>query len=166
MDLLDKGKHCSEEFCHQLDYLPMKCNACLKYFCSDHFKYESHNCKKAENFDYQIPTCDLCHETIEFKRGKDLDLCLAQHLQKCQFSSRNQETKKSTKKCHYKNCKSKEVFVFKCDECFFTYCTKHRLPEDHICDTVKNQARSSQFRNISSKTQSKNLVYLVDKLRI
>lgn len=152
MELLDKGKHCNEELCRQLDYLPIQCKACLKYFCNEHFSYEAHNCKSAEKFDYKIPTCELCNQTIEFKRGKHLDLCLAEHMQKCQLEIKPTNKEKTSKKCHFKNCKSKEVFVFKCDDCCLNYCTKHRLAEDHLC----KQTCSVQSRNKSSKTQSRN----------
>lgn len=30
----DLGKHCSEELCHQLDFLPFKCDACSKVLLS------------------------------------------------------------------------------------------------------------------------------------
>jgi predicted nucleic acid binding AN1-type Zn finger protein len=162
MEVLDKGKHCEEEYCHQLDLLPMQCKACKKYFCASHFKYESHNCKQSDRFNYVIPQCDICKQTIEFSRDKDIDLCLAEHLQKClnlQENGRSNQSNRfsqtqnravsmsslmppssskqnTSKKCNFKNCKSKEVFRFDCEKCSLTYCNKHRLPEIHECDTV------------------------------
>jgi predicted nucleic acid binding AN1-type Zn finger protein len=150
MELLDKGKHCSEETCHQLDLLPMKCKACLKYYCTEHFKYESHNCKEALKFNFKIPTCENCNRTIEFKRGKDLNLCLAEHLENCTLDEKHQTSKANrketeSKKCYFKNCKSKDVFVFECDWCAHSYCTKHRVPEVHLC-LKNNQSCSSQYK--------------------
>ena len=150
MDLSDKGKHCSEELCHQLDLLPLKCKACSKYYCSEHFKYESHNCEEAFKFNFKIPTCQHCNQPVEFKRGKDLDLCLAEHLQKCSLTGHT--AKQSKSKCHYKHCKSKEIFVFECDSCSHSYCTKHRVPEVHSCSTSNQTSCSSQY-NKSNKNE-------------
>lgn len=156
MELLDKGKHCEEEFCHQLDLLPMKCKACTHYYCSEHFKYESHNCKEYKKFDYKIPTCELCNKTIEFKRGQDLDLCLAMHMEKCQFNEINTK-KTNSNKCSFKACKTKEIFKFECLSCYKNFCNKHRIPEDHECtglsQTCSQQARqkNSVFDNLASK---------------
>ncbi len=150
MDTLDKGKHCSEEYCHQLDYLPMKCSACHKYFCTDHFKYKTHNCEEAKKIDYKIPTCEICKNPIEFKRGKDLDLCLAEHMSKCQFTFTNNEIQKPKKVCNYKGCKSREVFRFECDVCNLNFCVKHRMPEIHLCKSDKIAAKtcSSQMQRL------------------
>jgi hypothetical protein len=152
MELLDKGKHCEEEFCHQLDLLPMQCKACKKYFCSTHFKYDSHNCQQSNGLNYKIPICELCNKTIEFKRGKDLDLCLAEHLQNCQFneskSSINKQMTNQKSKCQYENCKSSDVFRFECECCLQTFCNKHRIPEVHRCNRFQTgQSCSKQFNS-------------------
>ena len=177
MEVLDKGKHCEEEYCHQLDLLPMQCKACKKYFCSSHFKYESHNCKQAERLNYVIPQCDICKQTIEFTREKDLDLCLAEHLQKCLNLQENRRSNQpnrssqtqnravsmsslatatsSSKKCHFKNCKAKDVFRFDCEKCSQTYCNKHRLPEIHECDTIiANRRINSRLMQHQQQPQS------------
>ena len=164
MEVLDKGKHCAEEFCHQIDLLPVKCKACGYYYCAAHFKYEAHGCKEAVKFDYKIPTCDLCNQTIEFQRHKDLDLCLAEHMQKCQlndFRGGNKEQDeakmkkrpaKPSKKCSFENCRHKrDVFCFECETCGNTYCVRHRIPEDHDC----TKTRRGVSRPSSSSTNNK-----------
>jgi len=146
MDLLDKGKHCNQEYCHQLDLLPIKCKACFNYYCADHFKYESHNCKLSEKFNYKIPTCNNCNQVIEFKRGKDLNICLNEHLKICKQNSNsnsNNNSNNKSKKCSYKNCKSKEIFTFKCDDCGLEFCTKHRIQEVHSCQMDHEKSSSS-----------------------
>lgn len=152
MELLDKGRHCQEEYCHQLDLLPMKCKACNKYFCSDHFKYESHNCKSFLKLDYKIPICEICNKTIEFKRGHDLDLCLAIHMDKCHInesiepkSLQDDKKLKTKNKCSFKNCKTKEIFEFQCENCSEKFCVKHRIPEDHGCKTASCSEQSRKF---------------------
>ena len=154
MDTLDKGKHCSEQYCHQLDYLPTKCKACFKYFCTEHYKFEAHHCEEAKKFDYKIPVCELCENAIEFKRGKNLDLCLAEHMEKCQLSDKRKE--KPKKICSYKNCKAKEVFRFECEKCHAIFCVKHRMPEIHLCnlqtESCSKQVRRREFNAMSSKS--------------
>ena len=44
MELPDLGKHCSEKSCRQLDFLPMKCDACSLILCKDHLQYDTHSC--------------------------------------------------------------------------------------------------------------------------
>jgi predicted nucleic acid binding AN1-type Zn finger protein len=156
MDTLDKGKHCSEEYCHQLDYLPMKCSACHRDFCADHFKYEAHNCEQANKIDFKIPVCEICENPIEFKRGKDLDLCLAEHMSKCQLASPKQESQKPKKVCNYKGCKSREVFRFECDVCHLNFCVRHRMPEIHLCDSDKGVSRtcSGEMQRLENQKKS------------
>ena len=56
----------------------------------------------------------------------------------------SKDAKTESKKCTYKNCKSKEIFRFKCDTCEQNFCTKHRVPEIHKCQPVI-KTRSSQL---------------------
>lgn len=152
MDTLDKGKHCSEKYCHQLDYLPMTCKACSRVFCSDHFKYEAHNCEQAKSFDYKIPVCEMCEEAVEFKRGKDLDLCLAEHMANCQLNDKSKKIKQK-KYCYFKGCKTKEGFRFDCEICHVTFCVKHRMPEVHLCSRTASSC-SSQMQKAQEKMSS------------
>lgn len=54
MEFPNLGQHCSESTCRQLDFLPMKCDACGKVFCVDHFTYLKHNCDSAYKKDVQV----------------------------------------------------------------------------------------------------------------
>ena len=160
MDLLDKGKHCEEEFCHQLDFLPIECKLCRRHFCSEHFKYERHGCEKASAIDFKVPTCELCNEVIEFKRGKHMDLCLSEHLAKFHLDSddkresatqSNAKPKKNNNKCIVKGCRSKDIINFECERCANKFCNRHRLPEVHMCAAVNNNLScSSQAANPGS----------------
>ena len=165
MEVLDKAKHCQEEFCHQIDLLPMQCKACKKSFCAAHFKYDNHKCTESAKLDYKIPECKICNKTIEFKRDKDLDLCLAEHMQKCFISNISNRSstqpkkvtaeKSKAKKCMYKNCKTKEIFSFNCDTCQHTFCTKHRVPEIHKCSELLKSC-SAQFNQTSNQASQAN----------
>ena len=54
MELPHLGEHCSEASCKQLDYLPMKCDACNDLFCKDHLMYDDHVCKSKYKKDVQV----------------------------------------------------------------------------------------------------------------
>ena len=54
MELPHMGQHCSEQTCKQLDYLPMKCDACEQLFCSNHLLYDDHNCSSKYKKDVQV----------------------------------------------------------------------------------------------------------------
>ena len=164
MEILDKGKHCQEENCHQLDFLPIQCKACKKSFCAQHSKAENHNCKESSKLNFKIPVCQICNKTIEFERNKDLNACLDEHMQKCYikylnnmdpYKSNNNDLKvkseNDSKKCQFKKCKTSEIFRFKCDSCQLTFCTKHRVPEIHKCEAVKlNQPSKSNLNQATS----------------
>merc|ERR1712013_981059 len=45
MELPHMGTHCSDSFCKQLDYLPMKCDACNELFCKDHLPWLTAVCR-------------------------------------------------------------------------------------------------------------------------
>ncbi|KAL7300228.1 hypothetical protein TKK_0006867 [Trichogramma kaykai] len=46
MELPEVGSQCSFTECKQLDYLPLKCEKCLKIFCKDHYNASLHLCPK------------------------------------------------------------------------------------------------------------------------
>lgn len=50
---IEIGKHCEENSCHQLDFLPIKCSHCGKTFCKIHSSTAGHKC---ENFSETIKT--------------------------------------------------------------------------------------------------------------
>ena len=50
MEFSDLGSHCEYENCGKQDYLPFKCDLCLKTFCLEHKSYDSHQC-----FEYNKP---------------------------------------------------------------------------------------------------------------
>jgi hypothetical protein len=154
MELLDKGKHCHEEFCHQLDFLPTQCKLCGHFYCSEHFKYESHKCVEAEKLNYKIPTCELCQKTIEFKRGKNLDECLAEHMSKCELGSATKKESKP-KKCAYKDCRSNKVFKVACEDCSLFFCVHHRIPESHECKMKQKRIPSSCSKQIQNADSNK-----------
>lgn len=60
MELPQLGVNCFLKNCNQLDYLPVKCDACKLKFCSHHWKYEAHDCPNRHVKNVQVPVCPLC----------------------------------------------------------------------------------------------------------
>uniref|UniRef100_I3N9K1 Zinc finger AN1-type containing 2A n=3 Tax=Marmotini TaxID=337730 RepID=I3N9K1_ICTTR len=82
MEFPDLGKHCSEKTCKQLDFLPLKCDACNQDFCKDHFTYAGHKCPFAFKKDVKVPVCPLCNVPIPVKRGEIPDVVVGEHIDK------------------------------------------------------------------------------------
>lgn len=80
MEFPDLGKHCSEETCKQLDFLPLKCDACKRDFCKDHFTCAAHKCPFAFKKDVRVPVCPLCNNPVPVKKGEIPDVVVGEHI--------------------------------------------------------------------------------------
>uniref|UniRef100_A0A2M4BY54 Putative arsenite inducuble rna associated protein aip-1 n=1 Tax=Anopheles marajoara TaxID=58244 RepID=A0A2M4BY54_9DIPT len=130
MEFPNLGKHCSEQHCHKLDFLPMKCDACGAIFCSEHFSYKDHACPSAYKKDVQVPICPLCGEPVPTPRDVSPDVTVGAHIdQQC----RSERKKIYTNRCSFGNCKKKELIPVKCTVCQLNYCLRHRHTTDHNC---------------------------------
>ncbi|XP_050070908.1 AN1-type zinc finger protein 2A [Anopheles maculipalpis] len=130
MEFPNLGKHCSEEFCNKLDFLPMKCDACGAIFCSDHFSYKDHACPSAYKKDVQVPICPLCGDPVPTPRDVSPDVTVGAHIDRFCKSDRK---KIYTNRCSYRNCKKKELIPVNCSVCRLNFCLKHRHTTDHDC---------------------------------
>ncbi|XP_019533809.3 AN1-type zinc finger protein 2A [Aedes albopictus] len=130
MEFPHLGKHCSEQYCRKLDFLPMKCDACGEIFCSEHFSYQTHSCHSAHKKDVQVPICPLCGDPVPTARDVSPDVTVGAHID--QFC-KSEKKKIYTNRCSYKNCKRKELVPFSCGVCKRNYCLKHRHTLDHEC---------------------------------
>ncbi|KAH0340605.1 AN1 zinc finger protein, partial [Aureobasidium melanogenum] len=109
------GAHCQMTFCHQLDFLPFKCESCKGKFCLDHRSETAHSCPNA---------------------GAWARARAAQ-----QRSSYTPSPKPSVltheSQCSEPSCKTlintALVPGVECDSCNRSYCLKHRLRESHDC---------------------------------
>lgn len=141
MELPHLGQNCALQECNQLDFLPIKCDACSSVFCAAHYRYEAHNCVSASNRNNQVPVCPLCSKPVPSKRGELPDVAVSQHID--QLCERNENIRPSQRiknkpnssrqVCSYKACKHKDVINLQCQDCRQTYCIKHRHPTDHMC---------------------------------
>lgn len=134
MELPHLGEHCSNKSCNQLDFLPIKCDCCLKDFCKDHIRYELHKCESSYKKDIQVPVCPLCSQPVPGKRGEAPDIAVGEHIDRdCQSDPAKQKRKVFGNKCTMKGCKQKEVVPIVCDQCKMNFCLKHRHTIDHGC---------------------------------
>lgn len=150
MEFPDIGEHCSEKTCRQLDFLPVKCDACLLVFCSNHFSYLRHSCNSAHKKDIQVPICPICSVCVPTPLGVSPDTTVAKHID--QFCKSN-KTRIFIHKCSGKGCKKKEMMPISCQSCQLNFCIIHRHPMDHDC--IPNTARSNNgARSRQSNNQS------------
>ncbi|KAL9090500.1 MAG: hypothetical protein Q9165_005261 [Trypethelium subeluteriae] len=111
------GSHCEMPFCHQLDFLPFRCESCRGKFCLDHRTESAHSCPHAG----------------EWARRK---------REAQQSSSSSSSTPKPTILNHEQQCSSPSCKTLinapltqgvHCPNCNRHYCLKHRMLEDHDC---------------------------------
>ncbi|XP_073503428.1 AN1-type zinc finger protein 2B isoform X2 [Phyllobates terribilis] len=166
MEFPDLGQHCSEPTCKQLDFLPLKCDACEQIFCKDHVTYALHNCSSAYKKDVQVPVCPLCNIPIPVKRGQTPDIVVGEHIDRdCKSDPAQQKRKIFTNKCGKPGCRQKELMKVICEDCHGNFCLKHRHPLDHECKgksapisqaghaaLLRSQASSSKAPASSSHT--------------
>jgi len=136
MELPHMGSHCEEPSCKQLDYLPMKCDACSRLFCKDHLLYDDHTCSGKYKKDIQVPVCPLCSAPIPIARGAVPDLAVSAHIdQGCPEKKKKEKVFKN--RCHAvkhgKQCKKHELVACICSACQTNFCLAHRHPTDHDC---------------------------------
>lgn len=77
-NMLSVGKQCSEASCHLVDFLPTKCDHCHEAFCQDHYRPDTHNCKKWDRnaADRRAIECMLYHRHVDFWSSEMADFML------------------------------------------------------------------------------------------
>ncbi|XP_048808287.1 AN1-type zinc finger protein 2B isoform X1 [Lagopus muta] len=134
MEFPDLGAHCSWAACQRLDFLPLKCDACERIFCTDHVAYAQHECTSAYKKDVQVPVCPLCNTPVPVRRGEMPDVVVGEHIDRdCRSDPAQRQRKIFTNKCLKPGCKQKEMMKVICEQCHKNYCLKHRHPLDHDC---------------------------------
>lgn len=134
MEFPELGQHCCETSCNRLDFLPMKCDACKKIFCKDHFQYVAHSCTVGISKNVQVPVCPLCNRPVPSRRGDPPDVAVSSHIDReCRSDPAQAKRKAFTNRCSLKGCKQKELIAVYCRQCGLNHCLKHRHPDDHNC---------------------------------
>ncbi|GAA5901011.1 hypothetical protein JCM8208_007590 [Rhodotorula glutinis] len=148
-EFLDIGRHCSDDSCRQLDFLPFSCPSCGLPFCAEHWKPDGgHHCASYDPAlaDNRIPSCPLCSTPISFPPGTDPNLPMDAHLSTlCPIlhphlapSSSSSSTTPTTRnkphnECRAPRCRTRMVVPIRCDQCRKSFCPAHRFPSDHAC---------------------------------
>ncbi|KAM9125531.1 LOW QUALITY PROTEIN: AN1-type zinc finger protein 2A [Pangshura tecta] len=154
MEFPDLGKHCSEKTCKQLDFLPLKCDACEEVFCKNHITYDQHKCTSSYKKDVQVPVCPLCNTPIPVKRGEMPDIVVGAHMEDCRYDPTQQKQRIFTNKCLKEGCKRKEMMKLVCNQCHGNFCIKHRHPLDHDCKAGGHSISKAGYAAIMRASES------------
>ncbi|KAF2805536.1 uncharacterized protein BDZ99DRAFT_480246 [Mytilinidion resinicola] len=113
------GAHCQMAYCHQLDFLPFRCESCKGTFCLDHRTETAHSCK---------------NEGAWARARREAE------LKKSSSTPPMRSSLLTPQPCASSSCKEKINTPLKegihCTTCRRYYCVKHRLPEDHDCKNL------------------------------
>ncbi|KAK5167112.1 uncharacterized protein LTR77_007842 [Saxophila tyrrhenica] len=142
------GSHCQMPFCHQLDFLPFKCESCKGKFCLDHRTESAHSCPQAGAWARQ------------------------RNQRSATPTSAYAGPKKPTILTHEQQCSSPTCKTLvntpltsgvQCEKCNRTYCLKHRLTYDHDC--AKLTPLGARPGNTAQQTQREKGLAALGKLR-
>ena len=114
------GAHCGYEYCHQLDFLPFKCQSCGGKFCLDHRTEDGHKCANAGLWAQR-------RRENQIRSGASLP-------------STEKPSLLTSQQCSSTVCKTfvntSQNLGVHCSTCNRTYCLKHRFPEEHDCKNL------------------------------
>lgn len=131
-DLEAIGTHCHYTYCHQLDFLPFRCESCKYTYCLDHRTETAHVCPKAGAWAAAKRAANISSSTVPLP-------------QKPTLSSGTQ--------CSHPQCKTfintSTAIAVACETCNRSYCLKHRMKEDHLCSTLIPIGARPKDRGIS-----------------
>ncbi|XP_064637658.1 AN1-type zinc finger protein 2A-like [Lineus longissimus] len=158
MELPSLGENCSENSCKQLDFLPMKCDACFKIFCKDHIHYELHRCTESYKKDNQVPVCPLCNKPIPVKPNQLPDIAVNEHIDSdCQSDpAKERRGKVYSNRCSSKGCKQRELIPVSCDKCHKNFCLRHRHESDHDCKGFEDSGRGVSKAAAAAASRQQN----------
>ena len=141
-DVESIGSHCAMAFCHQLDFLPFRCESCHGKYCLDHRTETAHQCPKEG--EWARRRRDASSSTPSASRPSILT-----HEQQCSDPA----------------CKTlintPLVTGVHCDQCNRSYCLKHRFTYEHNCSNLTPLGA----RPSTGPTQREKGLAALDKLR-
>jgi len=142
MEFPGLGKHCHHGSCKQLDFLPIKCDACNEVYCPNHIRYDIHRCTSSYKKDIQVPVCPLCNKPVPIARGELPDIKVGEHIDRfCQSDPAVAKRQVYANRCSVKGCKRKELVPITCGTCRQNFCLRHRNELDHDCNGFENSGR-------------------------
>eukprot|EP00897_Mesotaenium_endlicherianum_P001190 jgi/Mesen1/11071/ME000099S10519 len=155
LEFPDLGRHCSQESCQLIDFLPFKCDKCSKVFCLDHRSYAGHSCPHASSGDATVIICPLCAKSVRLVPNEDPNVTWNRHgTTSCDPSNYARATQK--RKCPVAGCREVLTFsnVVRCKGCGKDTCLKHRFGPDHACPASVRKAPAGASATASSFLQS------------
>ncbi|KAF2091519.1 hypothetical protein K490DRAFT_70345 [Saccharata proteae CBS 121410] len=114
------GKHCQLDYCHQLDFLPFRCESCKGVYCLDHRSETAHKCPKEGAWLRARREAALKSSSPQ----PDTTKIMYFDEQPC-----------GEPECNIRIYSPQSVGVL-CETCRRHYCLKHRFREDHACATL------------------------------
>ena len=162
---MDVGTHCTQPTCNRLDFLPIKCSACTKTFCSNHYEYTAHNCPNSHVFtskNIQIPVCPICSQNVSFLNGnRDPNEAISVHIDSgCKKIVKKK--KENPNKCGINGCKKKELIPIICRECSLNFCLTHKFGPDHNCVGKEEAMRRKRLERLGGSKKSGNTEKVVN----
>ncbi|QIX01324.1 hypothetical protein AMS68_006841 [Peltaster fructicola] len=135
------GAHCQMTFCHQLDFLPFKCESCQGKFCLDHRTESAHSCPQAGAWARRRAQANGLSTTSRTASPRPNILT---HEQQCSLPA----------------CKTlidtPLVTGVLCETCNRRYCLKHRMAYEHECSKLApigartNNAQAARERGLAA----------------
>ncbi|KAI9817937.1 MAG: hypothetical protein M1832_004557 [Thelocarpon impressellum] len=142
------GAHCEMPYCHQLDFLPFRCESCKSTFCLDHRTEFAHKC---------------AHEGA---------WATARREQMLNAASTGKSTLRpvAETQCAHPQCKTAintpGSTGVRCGSCNRQYCLRHRLNEDHDCAKLAPLgARPAAAAAFNAAAQTEKARAALSKLR-
>mmetsp|Transcript_50921 Transcript_50921/g.80784 ORF Transcript_50921/g.80784 Transcript_50921/m.80784 type:complete len:179 (-) Transcript_50921:174-710(-) len=135
----DCGVHCANPYCRQKDFLPTACDACGEVFCSEHFKYDAHDCPKGRaDKDKRVIVCPICTKGVSLPPGEDPNRVWETHA----ASGDCHPPPPPKPKCPVSGCKEKltSISSITCGTCGQKVCMKHRFEDSHDCRPQRSKA--------------------------
>jgi AN1-type zinc finger protein 1 len=138
-DLEAIGAHCQFPYCHQLDFLPFRCDSCHHTFCLDHRSETAHKCAHAG-------------EWAKNRRKNSVGAATAS------LPATQKPTVLTATQCSEPKCKTLintlQNTGVHCPNCNRQYCLKHRFREEHDCkNLVPLGARPSTTNSVAAQAE-------------
>lgn len=148
------GAHCSLPDCRRQDFLPFKCSKCSQIYCTEHYKFEDHNCISIGQNDYICTFCDLCNVTLKHEKNENKENVLQNHYKVCPIVISDKPLEKKRKEyCPNSHCQivfGPSNFII-CKICNQKVCISHRSSDQHPCKPSSSTSSSTSWRNSSMR---------------
>lgn len=126
------GAHCQYNYCNQLDFLPFRCESCKGTYCLDHRTETAHKCAHAGEW------AAAARRKATGAAGNNSSL--SPSLSPSGTSGNGKPSLLTATQCSHPQCRTYintlNSVAVACPTCRRHYCLKHRLREDHSCNTL------------------------------